>query len=75
MLNKEFYPKEQLALNPGIDPNVKFGTISSGDLTSAATPIPVVTPPQTPITIPESEDFKPPEIEFIKFDFSCSLSM
>ena len=59
MLNKEFYPKEQLALNPNIDPNATYGAITSADLTSTTTPISVVTPTQTPITTPNPEDFTP----------------
>ena len=63
MLNKEFYPKEQLALNPNIDPNATYGAITSADLTSTTTPISVVTPTQTPITTLNPEDFKPSDIQ------------
>src|SRR3990167_3006547 len=38
MLNKDFYPKEQLALNPNIDPSATYGAITSADLTSTAQP-------------------------------------
>lgn len=43
-LNKDFYPKEQLALNPNIDPNAVFGAPITGDSLTPITPTNFQTP-------------------------------